>query len=146
MHIDHLVIIAGATASGKSSVIREIFAGRLHDIQARLGVHDFRHWACWNAAVIEDPLTTPLKYLVLEYDFLWHDLNQRDSGKHRAASLLDRAQEISFITVWTPPARLEKQFVDGRLRAALPPNWGGVLRSRLFRFLPRFAIRTLSGL
>src|SRR5262249_11159471 len=62
------------------------------------------------------------------------------------AVLLEAVEEIFFVTLWVPSERLERQFLDSRLCAPVPPNIGGILRAKLFRRLPRFVIRGLSHL
>jgi hypothetical protein len=144
--IDHLLIIAGATASGKSALIREIRAGRLPELHTRLGVENPQQWPCASAHFIERWAEAEPNELILEYDFLWHDLDGEKRATDSALSVLERAREIFFVTLWTPPARLEKQFINGRLRAPIPPTRGGMLRAAIFRLLPRLIIRALSRL
>jgi hypothetical protein len=144
--IEHLLIVAGATASGKSALIREIRAGRLPELHTRLGVENPQQWPCASAHFIERWAVAEPNELILEYDFLWHNLDGKEPAGESASSVLERAREVSFVTLWTPPARLEKQFINGRLRASIPPNRGGILRAAIFRLLPRFIIRALSRL
>jgi hypothetical protein len=144
--IEHLLIVAGATASGKSALIREIRAGRLPELHTRLGVENPQQWPCASAHFIERWTEAEPNELILEYDFLWHDLDREQRATDSALSVLERAREVFFVTLWTPPARLEKQFINGRLRALIPPIRGGTLRAAIFRLLPGIVIRALSRL
>lgn len=145
--IEHLLIIAGPSACGKTTLIREILAGRLPELHTRVGVEDLPEWPSVSMHQTTGLSGLGLKHLILHYDFLWPSYHGSDGETPRvqsASRILQDAREASFITLWTPPARLERQFIKGKLCAPIPPNWGGVLRAALFRFLPRFVIRGLS--
>ena len=83
-----------------------------------------------------------LKQLILHYDFLYanpgSDVDMLDG--RIALSIFDRAREISFVTLWTPPARLERQVIEGKLRIPLQPNRVQLLKAGIFRRLPRSVI------
>jgi hypothetical protein len=146
MPIEHIIVVAGPTAAGKSTLIHEMLAGRLPELAEGIGAADLTRWAARNMHSAEPFIETATECMIIEYDFLWHDFAGADIGHSRLASLLERAKDVSFITVWTPPARLEKQFLYGRLGAPLPPNLGGIFRGWVFRSLPRSVIRGVSWL
>jgi energy-coupling factor transporter ATP-binding protein EcfA2 len=146
--IDHLLIVAGPSGSGKSTLLREMLEGRLPEIGRRAGVEDLRGWPFIESLKLRRLTDLEQKHLILHLDFVWapYALNEEPPGEKWLSALLEGVREIFFITLWTPPERLERQFLESRLRAPVPPNRGGVLRGRLFRLLPRFVTRTFSRL
>src|SRR5689334_20679407 len=144
MRIDQLLVIAGATASGKSTLIREMLAGRLPELRERLAAGDLNQWVRRDAYSRE--IVVNAHRMIVEYDFLWHGLDVKEIREDRGKLLLDSARELLLITLWAQPARLEEQFLRGRLAAPVPANRGGKLRGGLFRLLPRLVIRRLSRL
>src|ERR1051325_4097896 len=110
MTIDHLLVVAGPPAAGKSYLIRELLAHRMPDLETRLDLGAVEQWTRWNAhATHSSTQETPTR-LILEYDFLWHELDRRQPANALGLALLAEAAQVSFVTVWTPPARLERQF------------------------------------
>lgn len=87
-----------------------------------------------------------LKRLILNYDFLWSSDGStvEAPGGNRTSAILEGVGEVSFVTVWTPPARLERQLIEGKLQTPLQANNVQVLKAAIFRRLPHFVIRGLS--
>jgi hypothetical protein len=84
--------------------------------------------------------------LIVHYDFVWApggSILQSDWEK-RALSIIGAAREVTLVTLWTPPERLERQLIDGKLRAALPYNALQVIKAGFFRLLPEFVVQRLS--
>lgn len=140
--IDHMLIIAGPTASGKSTLTKELVAGRLAPLKMRIGINNLNEWPRMASGSVLRRTDLELKQLILHYDFLWSypGSNGDMLGGQRALSIMDDARELSFVTIWTPPVRLERQLIEGRLRVPMPATFIQVLKARVFRMLPHFAI------
>jgi hypothetical protein len=146
--IEYMVIVAGPTACGKTTLLQAISAGRLPEIAKRAGIENPREWKLMESLRFRRSTDLVSKNLVLQLDLIWapYTFDDEPPGERTVAQLFDGVREVFFITVWTPPVRLERQFLASRLCAPVPPNWGGILRGRAFQLLPRFAIRGLSRL
>ncbi|MEE9186935.1 MAG: hypothetical protein V3U10_02760, partial [Bacteroidota bacterium] len=68
-------------------------------------------------------LTEPvIEGLVMEYDFLQPYFRRTKTyDRDEAFHILQGAQEISLVTIWTPPARLGRQFVKREFRTPTGP-------------------------
>lgn len=145
--IEHILIVAGPTACGKSAFIRDIVASGLPELQRQIGIERLHEWPRKRTATVIRQPDPELKHLILHYDFLWSypgpNLEMMD-GQRALSSILEGAREISFVTLWTPPARLERQVIEGKLRIPLQPNRVQLLKAGIFRRLPRSVIRGLS--
>jgi hypothetical protein len=145
--VEHLVVIAGPTASGKSILIEEIRANRLSEVGTRLGIEDLQEWRCTHARSITKMTEPALKGLVLHWDFLWSPY--RPSAKIHDGNgawfdvlfdVLKGTREVSFVTLWTPPARLERQLIAGKLQQPVTGSTFELIKSTSFRCLPRSLI------
>lgn len=133
--VEHLVIVAGPTASGKSTLIREIHERQFPEIGRCLGAKDLHEWPWIHTASIAKLTEPALKNLILHYDLL-------SSGEKvlRLSDLLEGTRKVSFVTLWTSPARLEHQLIAGKLRQPIKDSIFQLAKSTVFRCLPKFLI------
>jgi len=139
--VEHLVIVAGPTASGKSTLIREICERQFPEVGRCLGAENLHEWP-WIHTASTAELTEPaLKSLILHYDLL-------SSGEKvlRLSDLLEGTRKVSFVTLWTPPVRLEHQLIAGKLRQPIKDSFFQLTKSTVFRCLPRFLIIRIARL
>jgi hypothetical protein len=140
--IEHLLIVAGPSASGKSTLIRRLRADGLPELARQTGVEG-RAWIRMRTQALAAP-GAELQYVVLHYDFLWSyaGLNpDMSEGLEILTTILKGARRVSIATVWTPPARLVRQFIEAKLRVApqrAPRKL--TLKRAVFRLLPRWLI------
>src|SRR5689334_8448651 len=99
MEFDHLVVVAGPTAAGKSTLIRDMLAGALPELEARLGAGHLTGWTCGHAYSDERSLNSAVDHMIVEYDFLWHDLDGKQPREDRGLFLLAAAKKLFFITL-----------------------------------------------
>jgi hypothetical protein len=147
--MEHLIVIAGPTASGKTTLIRDLIAGHLPDLQVRLGAEDLRHWVQVGGNAIATILERDLAKVILHYDFLWSTSGSRDNEDWAVRRLLPavaRARRISLVTLWVPAQRLKQQLIEGKLRSPIPPNVSQLVKAGLFRILPPSMLVQLSRL
>ena len=120
--IGHLVLVAGPSAAGKSSLIKNllvparrgrqqpgVYAEAADVTAARLDIGLGRHWAPMVAAKHLHDVTTPyLERLLVQYDFsLPARLHWPKGRPDPALDVLECASRASVITVWTPADRLQ---------------------------------------
>lgn len=141
--IDHLVVLAGPMASGKSILIKRIQNGGLPEVGARLRVDDLATWP-YAAAHALAKLTTPrLRRLILHYEFTRpYRRRAKTHERDEALGILEAAREVSFVTLWTPPPRLVQQHTAQikKHSATGAARWAGPL---VRRYVPE---RLLAGL
>jgi hypothetical protein len=145
--IEQLLIVAGPTASGKSTIVEKMATPALSRLATRIGLSDIESWprmVAHHYAALDD---LKLDRLLVHYDFVWRppDSSIERPGGNGALTLLEGVREVTLVTLWTPPERLERQLIAGKLRAALPRTPMLILKAGFFRFLPGFVLRRLAA-
>jgi len=140
--MEELVVLAGPSASGKKTLAKGIQDG-IRDLEQRLYVGDLRQWTLVSPRWLQQ---TTSERAILQYDFLWSypgsNLSMIDD-QTTLSSVLKAVKNVSIVTLWTPPERLARQLIDGKLRRALQDNSAQFLKARMFRLLPRGATLAL---
>ena len=108
--IDKLLVVAGPSSAGKSTLIRRLRRGELPQIEELIGfsLSGVRVASGRNLPRLRE---AQLDRLIFHYDFLrprWRSacIYERDE----ALDILDCANEVTFVTIWTPPDVLLRQF------------------------------------
>jgi hypothetical protein len=145
--IERLLIVAGPTAAGKSTFLKKLIAGDSALLLESLAIEDIRQWKSIGANREMGSWDFDEDRLILHYEFLWgpgHS-DRPIPIATRLPVLLEAAREVSALTLWTPPERLERQLLDGKLRVALPPVPEQKIKAMIFRSLPLGAVRRLAA-
>jgi SAM-dependent methyltransferase len=122
--VERLVVVAGPTSAGKSTFIREMLAGRRPELAAKLGVENFQEWTTTDARSLHRLTEPVLKRLLFHYDFLRHyGINKVMYDADPALHVIPAAQDVTLVTLWTPPPRLEKQLMKAKLARSRPRNF-----------------------
>jgi SAM-dependent methyltransferase len=115
--IDRLIVIAGPTSSGKSTLIAALANGKAPEIAARLGLHD--QFDCEPLGLHDMPSDTrpKLATVLMHHDFLGR-LRPYDQTSHRRALLdvIACTRDLTVLTLWTEPKRLQEQFEESEFR------------------------------
>jgi hypothetical protein len=146
--IDHLLVIAGPTAGGKSRLIGKIRAREAPELEKILGAQDLHDWPEITAGALRRQPDLKQDRLILHYDFLWPypaSVMESPDGE-LTLSLLQGAREIAMITLWTPHTRLARQLVESRLRGRVRGGPAEALKVLLLRAIPAFAVTAMSRL
>ena len=115
-HFGKLVVVAGPTSSGKSTLIGQLRRNEMPDLARRLGIDDGSTWATPLANRLHEPGEARFEKALYHYDILrpylrGARLHARDEG----LDVLDLADELAFVTIWCPPdvllERLEKRSI-----------------------------------
>jgi SAM-dependent methyltransferase len=127
--IGRLIVIAGPTSSGKSTLIAALREGKAHAIADRLVITGQSDWESLNAHEIASDTRAELSTIVMHYDFLARLQRKVQASKHRTFLDVARcARELVVLTLWTEPQRLQQQFEQGEIhgyvshRGAEPTN------------------------
>jgi len=119
--IEHLVIVAGPTAAGKSTLTQAMASGHVPELAESLGIKSLHGWRIADANAIAEISEPELEGLVLNYDFLLPFLRGAKSYRdYQVFDLLETARKVSFVTLWTPPERLTRQLSEDEARNSRP--------------------------
>ena len=127
--IDHLVVVAGVQASGKSRLIDALVADPRSPMAQQLGMDTNAEWGVQQFGNLgrKEPVDTPS--VVLHYNISKH-LIDGDIYQHNRAlnDLISTAKKVTFVTMWTPPPQLLENFKRGRTN-----NWRKFILSQRHR-------------
>ncbi len=119
--IKHLVIVAGPTSAGMTTLIQAMTGGRVPELGRALGIESFKNWRIADAKALSEIASPELDGLILNYDFLLEYMQgTRSYAGDKVFHLLETAQKISFVTLWTPPERLARQLAEDEARKSWP--------------------------
>lgn len=142
--VKHLVVIAGPTSAGKTTLIKELVSNKYPELGAKLGISDFRHLpvisarSLTGAESLHEPASEALlDGAVFHYDFMRpYGRSTRTLERDEVLDILCGADEISFVTLWTPPDRLKQQIERGELQAPQPRNFSQRIKSEIRERIP----------
>ncbi|WP_420346478.1 methyltransferase domain-containing protein [Pelagibius sp.] len=118
--IGHLLVVSGPTSAGKKSLMRALVANQVPELNRRLGTPDGSIWGVpLNGGKIFQPMEPVQEHLILHQDFMRPFMrsamvHERDETN----DILDTAEKITFVTVWTPPEQLIKQITEAEIEPA----------------------------
>jgi SAM-dependent methyltransferase len=109
--IDHLAVVAGPTSSGKSTFIDRFLKGELAEIYPRVAMDPKKREVTYlTARVKENPGRPHMGDVMFHYDMLRPYMRSaRVHSRDEALDVLDSADKVTFLTMWTSPEKLLKQ-------------------------------------
>jgi SAM-dependent methyltransferase len=108
--VDRLIVVAGPTSSGKSTLIENLTAGKLPATARALGIADLADWADAGLTTLSEFDGSGKRNLILHYD-----ITRRQFGNPIARSqydlhdLISVSDRVDFLTIQAPPDRLRRQ-------------------------------------
>jgi 2-polyprenyl-3-methyl-5-hydroxy-6-metoxy-1,4-benzoquinol methylase len=126
--IDNLVVVAGPTAVGKSTLVAQLKRNELPDIARRVGIEDGTAWLTIEANKLY-ALTQPyVENLLFHYDFLRSYLRTaKMPGRDEVLDVLDTAEHLTFLTLWCPPEILQQRLIQSEIE---PHTKNGIYRGK----------------
>ncbi len=111
IQVNKLLVIAGPSCVGKSTLIERLQEGKLPTISRQLKIGDPSLWtfAEWDFAETHGTAHTPtleISQLVLHYNFLRvlrRDARRRTHEEDPALHILTTSRDITFVTLWSSP-------------------------------------------
>jgi energy-coupling factor transporter ATP-binding protein EcfA2 len=117
--IGKLLMIAGPTAAGKSTLVEKLRRGELPEIinKLQLGEKKLSEWDFSAPALLENLGAQKIDHLIYHYDILLpHKHQLGDHFKDHYLNILNTANQKSILTIWVPPDRLRQQFADSEIQ------------------------------
>jgi hypothetical protein len=122
---DRLLLVAGPSCSGKSTLIQQLCDGELPQIAMQLRLGDPAAWHC----VLPQDVSPDRKLaqVILHYDFLrpWTGAGTPAYQEDEVLRLARSAARMTLVTLWVPPDELRRRMVERRSAFA-----GALLRGR----------------
>lgn len=115
--IENLLVVSGPTSAGKKTLMRKLTSNDLPVLAQMMGTPDGSVWGTPINAAREPTAAEPASpYLLLHHDFLRPMLRGTMSHERdEALDLLKVADNVTFVTVWTPPEILARQVHDAEI-------------------------------
>ncbi|MCG8604311.1 hypothetical protein MJD09_04835 [bacterium] len=109
MQIDRLIVFAGPSCSGKSTVMERLQGGSLRSLSEKLELDDPCLWLFAAPKDLSQSSEAFIPRLILHYDMVgsWKsDDFQSSYEDDKRLRILDISNETRFVTFWTSPATL----------------------------------------
>jgi len=121
--INKLLLIAGPTSVGKTTLIRRILKGEEMELIRRLGLDDISNWRAVDADQLDGLDEKYIENLILHYDILrpW-GRGPQVYEKDEALDLLDCSSHVIILTLWASPEVLVDRLVQGELEGIIPSS------------------------
>ncbi len=145
--IAHLLVVAGLAATGKTTLIKRLISGEYPELSAALDSPQFDKWDIVDAEHVFYHQRILLDGLIFHYNpFSVYRSGSRLFTRDEVLHVLDAAEKISFITVYTESERLLQQLEERRrsretFRSRLKTGYAAA-----FRYLLRTAGRKMLSL
>lgn len=107
--IKRLIVFAGPPCSGKSTILGKLQTGNLPWLCTQLELGDPALWRYVESREMHALPALQANKIILHYDFLRPfqlGLPQGDYAQHKPLGILDRCDEITFVTLWAAPKTL----------------------------------------
>ena len=100
-HRGRVIIIAGPSCVGKTTLIQKLREGKLPDLQKHLNLHDLESWVFLDAWQVEGFIGLGHRNLVLHYDILrLLDYNILGYQMDTALNFLRDVNQVEMLTLW----------------------------------------------
>ncbi|QEF99649.1 tRNA (mo5U34)-methyltransferase [Stieleria maiorica] len=135
-NVRRLVIVAGPTAAGKSTLIDRMSKGQASDVAEHLNLSDPSTWSTQEVEDLSKSTVADYGDIVVPFDFLsrlkW---NITDYRKLQLMDLIRCAEEVQVLTVGATPELLREQFESSKIQSYVKkhgkqPNKGPLVELR----------------
>lgn len=138
--IERLLVVGGASASGKSYLFRRLKQGKEPTLAARLGLDNTGDWTFSSMRALQAGGSGAARRMVLHVDVTG---SLRDEAYEALQKVIGVSRTVTVVTVWAPPEILVGRFRKKWLKKLLLR----LLRGRRIRLRRRYRkMRSLRGL
>ena len=105
----HIVVVAGPTCVGKSTLMSQLLQGELRDLTDSLGMESGVVYELFHAAEWKRLVQASRRAVLLHFELTRPQFQKR--GEHDSAlQVLGNARRVSFLTLWERPEIIESRF------------------------------------
>ena len=138
--IKKLIVIAGPTSSGKSTLIQKLQDHTAPTIAAAVGIEKGMKVEHTSANGLARYLKEKVDTLLFHYDILRpFERSAKTHDRDEALDILDTAEDIVILTLWTPPDILRKQFEERKILPRLKKGKKSKIRKRRRKIFESYA-------
>jgi predicted RNA methylase len=114
--IKKLIVVAGPTSVGKSRLIQKLINHNLPEIAQPIGIEKGMEMAFAGANSLEQNYNGNVDIFLFHYDIVRpFRRSAKTHERDEALDILDTAEDIVALTLWTPPDILRKQFEQSKI-------------------------------
>ncbi len=114
--IKKLIVVAGPTSSGKSTLIQKLKTYSVPAIAQIAGIEEEIQMEHLGANRLAEDFNVNFDTLLFHYDILRpFRRSAKTHDRDEALDILDTAEDIVILTLWTPPDILRKQFEETKI-------------------------------
>lgn len=130
--VDDIVVVAGPTAVGKTTLIDSVLEGREVPTREVLGIDPSRSWIMTGPTMLHRLEGTRLDGLIFHYDFVRPVFRStKTHDRDETLEILETAEQLTFATLIAPPEVLRERLLKSEIQ---PMTRGGRYRGSA-RFL-----------
>ncbi len=107
IRVPHTIIVAGASCSGKSTLLRRMVRGELPAVAAQLGIESAAHPVTIDVTEWPSPDRPIARQLLVHYDICAQSL--RRDGFNHIDDLAARSDRLAVLTLCVSPAELRRR-------------------------------------
>lgn len=114
-HFDRIIVVAGPSGTGKSTMMKKLLAGELPDVAQRLDLGEPASWTTIDATRLRRHAKSHIDRVIYHYNFVVRYMRRTQSFDRE--ELLDPAwlaRDTRFLTVWVDHATLMEQFDEAK--------------------------------
>ena len=138
--IKKLIVIAGPTSSGKSTLIQKLKDHSAPTIAAAVGIQKGMKMEHTDANGLGRYLNQKVDTLLFHYDILRpFERSAKTHDRDEALDILDTAEDVVILTLWTHPDILRKQFEEKKIVPKLKKGKKSKITKRRRKIFEYFA-------
>ena len=103
MQCERLIIVAGPTCAGKTSIIDGLQGGKFTSLPEALNIKSPTRWKNFAAADLERYRGPGIDRLILHYDIVYRLRSITNFEEDNALDMIETSNEIKIITLWATP-------------------------------------------
>ena len=118
IHVNRLIIVAGPSCVGKTSLLNSLQHGPMPRLPDRLQIGDIASWTFAYTKELRKEDRSHVDRMILHYDMgrYWKRNFRASFKEDTPLDILDRSSEIYILTLWAPPGVLLQRYRSRILR------------------------------
>lgn len=122
--IPELIVVAGPTSAGKSTLVAELQAGGSATLAGHVALSEPSRWLAVGASHLDDVSVDGAQGVILHYDLLRpYGRSTVTFRRDEALDLLGSARKVTVVTLLVSPSRLQQQLWNSELAPGTTRRW-----------------------